>query len=736
MWLVLVITSLVLVSAGGDQEFPSVASGPVFAFQDSGGICSLATYNVCLVTEEGIEKADDSTVSAGAPDLAVWNDKIYVVWHDAREGDWDIYMREKRGDEWSESQKINKGRCGRGEDQNFPSITVHKGKVVIAWQSEGVICISSSGETTELGRGFAPSLASDGEFVYLVSVDRSGKYVTFAKSPDALSWSSPVTMWEGSFPSVAAGEGKIWVAWEKDGEIFLAKHEGAWGEPEKVIVGEHPDIALTGRTLYLVFEAEGVGKDILYLTKPPILELDEGEGNPDYALSVSSDEIGIPLLHISLEGDEINLKSLKVHSYGSGDKNALSIRVYLDDGDGLLSESDEFLTSASFGDDGYAVFPLNMTVSAKIHLLFVGDLDDAKGSFSVSISPEDISVEEGEVRGKSVTGATLIVSANGEPVKIKPTLKFTASEILSGNFAEYVKIKILPFKIINPSFQSIYVESLTIFTYGVGAQVYLVVDLDGDGEVDEGEPELKVEVNEAKVERWVPGGGTLSFILMAKFGDVSSGEFQAEVKGISATPEPEIQGLPLKSGKFKYGPLVTVMRKYLEDIEQDIFSETVMLSANLLAVGDDVMIYGIKISAEGTGDDTTIPYVVLEFNDNVTSASRFTVDNGTLKFGETFVLEKGEISRLEIIYSPSIRKYWQVGLIALAGMILLRFRLVLTLAILLVCAGEKGTGKGYPRTFSLSLVEIRGLGKTSKLDADVIGIPVKGRTLKVYSTLR
>ncbi len=179
-----------------------------------------------------------------APDVAVDNGQVHVVWQDDYDGDWDVFYRHFDGTSWQPEQQISPD----------PWLEVHKN----------------------------PSIAAEGGGIHVVWENiSSGNFGIRYKHFNGLGWQPEVELstdfiWDKSFPSVAVSGGNVHVVWgdrksDGDYDIFYRHFDGVSWQPDQEIsvdAGSElqfaPAIALDSAEVHVVWWEGGVGDNITY----------------------------------------------------------------------------------------------------------------------------------------------------------------------------------------------------------------------------------------------------------------------------------------------------------------------------------------------------------------------------------------------------------------------------------------------------------------------------------------
>jgi hypothetical protein len=162
----------------------------------------------------------NSNVYAAYPVIATHGDNIYVAWEDLRDGNFEIYLKEFNGIQWSEDKRVTNST----EASLFPSLCVDfRGVVHIVWQEDRIggyqilyTSYEQGGFTSRVplvdspGEATNASIISAGEESHLVWSDsRDGDWEIYYKSYDG-TWEDDMrlTHSEGTSgaPSICASD--------------------------------------------------------------------------------------------------------------------------------------------------------------------------------------------------------------------------------------------------------------------------------------------------------------------------------------------------------------------------------------------------------------------------------------------------------------------------------------------------------------------------------------------------
>ena len=209
--------------------------------------CAVCHYKgvVHIVWEEGYEICyrnlmdsefsggillSNSGVYAAYPAIATFGDKIFVVWEDLRDGNFEIYFKEFDGNKWKQEERITSSAGA----SLFPSLCVDSsGAAHIVWQEDTIggykilytnytqgSFDTSTTVVESPGEAVSPSIVSVGNKVHLVWSDsRDGDWEIYYKVKNQESkngWGTPLRLTYNSGvsanPSISA---------DKNGNLYL-----------------------------------------------------------------------------------------------------------------------------------------------------------------------------------------------------------------------------------------------------------------------------------------------------------------------------------------------------------------------------------------------------------------------------------------------------------------------------------------------------------------------------------
>ncbi|UCD92357.1 MAG: hypothetical protein JSV43_09120 [Methanobacteriota archaeon] len=173
------------------------------------------------------------------PAIAADGGKVYAVWADNGDRDYDIFVREHDGAAWQLEKEVNTD--DRDIDKFLPDIAADGGDVHVVWHDP-----------------------INGDYDIMYRLNSGGFW------GPVMELSSDVGLESQQNPVVAAVGGKVYVAWQdgRDGDwdIYFRYYDGfAWGSVQEVSIDvgseaqSNPSIAAGGGLAYLVWEDAGDG---------------------------------------------------------------------------------------------------------------------------------------------------------------------------------------------------------------------------------------------------------------------------------------------------------------------------------------------------------------------------------------------------------------------------------------------------------------------------------------------
>ena len=264
--------------------------------------------------------------TSDAPSLAVYKDKLYMVWK-GKETDPKIFYSFFDGSTWS-PQQLTLGDRGTSD---APSLAVYKDKLYMVWKGKETdprifysFFDGSTWSPQQLTRGDrgmsdAPSLAVYKDKLYMVWKGKETDPKIFYSFFDGSTW-SPQQLTRGDrgtsdAPSLAVYKDKLYMVWkgkETDPKIFYSFFDGSTWSPQQLTLGDRgtsdaPSLAVYKDKLYMVWKGKETDPRIFYsffdgsTWSPQQLTLGDRGTSDAPALAVYKDK-----LFMAWKGKEIN----------------------------------------------------------------------------------------------------------------------------------------------------------------------------------------------------------------------------------------------------------------------------------------------------------------------------------------------------------------------------------------------------------------------------------------------
>ncbi len=178
------------------------------------------------------------------PEIVVEDEKVYIIWHDKRDGQYEIYMRKSydQGNSWTEAKRLTFVEA----DSYYPSLAVDNGALHVVWH--------------DLRNG-------DAEIYYKRSKD-GGE-----------TWDGDVRLTKAKYnsfnPHIIAEKGKLFVSWEdlRRGhyQIYFNRSEDggdSWSKDQRLIRTQYgagyTEMAKWKNGIYIVWTDTRTGADQVY----------------------------------------------------------------------------------------------------------------------------------------------------------------------------------------------------------------------------------------------------------------------------------------------------------------------------------------------------------------------------------------------------------------------------------------------------------------------------------------
>jgi len=254
-------------------------------------------------TDNGISWSIDDKLTSnpsepGIPSLAVSGNNIHIVWHDLRDGNWEIYYKRStdNGITWQPDVRLTND----ASISERASIATWNNSIYVVWQDERdndkeiYFKISTdnganwSGDvrlTNSLGESETPTLAVEETNINVVWSDsRNGignGEVYYKKSTDAgLNWSEDIritnTPSASGRPSIAVSSNFVHISWNEVWEIYylLSTDYGSTWETETRITNNSSDsensfVVVSDSAVHLIWQDDPANNDDIYYKRNP-----------------------------------------------------------------------------------------------------------------------------------------------------------------------------------------------------------------------------------------------------------------------------------------------------------------------------------------------------------------------------------------------------------------------------------------------------------------------------------
>ncbi len=242
----------------------------------------------------------NNTAYSYYPSVAVYGSYVYVVWQDLRDGNWEIYFKlsSDGGITWGAETSLTNNFA----DSLFPSIAVSGSFVYVVWHDErdgnmeiyfkrstdgGLDWETETRISNYPVQSGVPSIAVSGSFVHVVWLDeRDFNWEVYYKySTDCgINWSTDTRLTnnpDASYnPSITVSNGFVHVAWQdyRDGnlEIYYKSSTDAginWGTDTRLTnntsTSNLPSIAVSGSLVNVLWSDDRNGNFEIYYKRNP-----------------------------------------------------------------------------------------------------------------------------------------------------------------------------------------------------------------------------------------------------------------------------------------------------------------------------------------------------------------------------------------------------------------------------------------------------------------------------------
>jgi hypothetical protein len=229
------------------------------------------------------------------PNIAVNGQNIYTVWQDATSMNYEIYFKRSANDGENWEKTINLSR--NQEKSLHPAIAVNRSKVYVVWQDKRdgnyeiyFMKSANKGEkwskpkrlTNNNGNSLKPAIAVNGENIYIVWQDNTGEYyeIYFMYSMDkGKNWTKKRlyrSTGELQNPDIAVQGSNIYVVWDglrdnNDEIYFMGSTDKGKHWERKKLTGKgqsmYPAIGVNESDIYVVWQDNRDGNYEIYLRK-------------------------------------------------------------------------------------------------------------------------------------------------------------------------------------------------------------------------------------------------------------------------------------------------------------------------------------------------------------------------------------------------------------------------------------------------------------------------------------
>ena len=244
------------------------------------------------------EKLTSNPSDPGIPSLAVSGNNVHIVWHDIRDGNWEIYYKRStdNGLTWQPDVRLTNDVSV----SERASIAVLNEKVYVVWQDErdndkeiyfnkstdnGTTWFGDIRLTNNVGESEAPTLAVEGSNINVVWSDSrigiGNGEIYYKKSTDAgLNWSEDIrvtnTPVASGRPSVSVSSNFVHISWNEVWEIYYTRSTdyGSTWETETRITNNTSDsensfVVVSDSAVHLIWQDDPANNDDIYYKRNP-----------------------------------------------------------------------------------------------------------------------------------------------------------------------------------------------------------------------------------------------------------------------------------------------------------------------------------------------------------------------------------------------------------------------------------------------------------------------------------
>lgn len=244
------------------------------------------------------EKLTSNPSDPGIPSLAVFGNNVHIVWHDLRDGNWEIYYKKSTdgGITWQPDVRLTND----ASVSERASIALWDNKIYVVWQDErdndkeiyfkystdnGANWSGDVRLTNNVGESEAPALAVEESNINVVWSDsRNGignAEIYFKHSTDGgLNWTDDIritnTAIASNRPSIAVSSNLIHISWNEVWEIYYKRSNdfGLTWETETRITNNSSDsqnsfVAISDSAVHLIWQDNPANNDDIFYKSNP-----------------------------------------------------------------------------------------------------------------------------------------------------------------------------------------------------------------------------------------------------------------------------------------------------------------------------------------------------------------------------------------------------------------------------------------------------------------------------------
>jgi hypothetical protein len=311
-----------LTNNSANSELPSVAvSGSVVHVVWYDNRDEINNYEIYYKrsTDTGVSWGADTRLTnsigwSGHPSVSVSGSVVHVVWHDYRDGNYEIYYKRSTdaGVSWGADTRLTNNTTM----SELPTVTASGSIVDVLWQDNrdgnyeiyykrstdaGVSWGADTRLTNNSASSYNPSVAVSGSVVHVIWTDnRDVSYeIYYKRSTDAgVTWGADTRLTNNPYasvsPSVAVSGSVVHVVWDdrrdgSNGEIYYKRstNEGvSWGADTRLTNNTaeswYPSIAVSGSVVHVIWRDYRDGNFEIYYKRNPT-------GNPIGIKNISSE---------------------------------------------------------------------------------------------------------------------------------------------------------------------------------------------------------------------------------------------------------------------------------------------------------------------------------------------------------------------------------------------------------------------------------------------------------------